>query len=283
MNEESCPQNICGKNLRKAIQKIENDSRYKPTCCLGPAGPTGPTGPAGPTTVDVGITTTSDPGTLATVTNTGTNQNAVFSFTIPRGATGATGPQGLQGIQGLIGPTGPTGAIGATGATGPQGLQGIQGLIGPTGPTGATGATGATGPTGPTATIDSILVDNDGSQTVTANSLVDLGETINSTGTSLTFADPDTVNLVEPGTYLISYESLISNTAGSPGDVEASLLINGTVINNASEYVPATQTQTQINLQHNVTITEPATVQIQNTSTVSNIYHDSSLSIIRLG
>ena len=241
MNNENCPQNVCGNNLSRAIRKIQEDSQYKPTCCFGPTGATGPTGPAGPTTVDVGITTTGDPGTEATVTNVGTNQDAVFNFVIPRGATGATGP------------------IGATGATGP------------------------TGPTGPTATIDSILVDNDGTQTVTANSFVDLGETINSTGTSLTFTEPDTVNLVEPGTYLISYESLISNTAGSPGDVGASLLINGTVINNAAEYVPATQTQTQINLQHNVTITEPATVQIQNASSVSNTYHDLSLSILRLG
>ena len=144
MNND-CPQNICGNNLERAYRKIENDSQYKPTCCFGP---TGPTGPAGPTTVDVGITTTSDPGTQATVTNVGTNQNAIFSFSIPRGATGATGATGLQGIQGLTGATGPTGPTGATGATGATGLQGIQGLTGATGPTGPTGATGATGATG---------------------------------------------------------------------------------------------------------------------------------------
>jgi len=48
----------------------------------------------------VGTTTTGAAGTQASVTNTGTSTNAVFAFTIPRGATGATGPQGPQGIPG---------------------------------------------------------------------------------------------------------------------------------------------------------------------------------------
>ena len=132
MNNENCPQNVCGNNLSRAIRKIQEDSQYKPTCCFGPTGATGPTGPAGPTTVDVGITTTGDAGTEATVTNVGTNQDAVFNFVIPRGATGATGPIGATGATGPTGPTGPTGATGATGLTGPQGIQGITGPTGPT-------------------------------------------------------------------------------------------------------------------------------------------------------
>ena len=75
-------------------------------------GPTGPTGPAGATTIDVGTTTTTDPGTNASVTNVGTNENVILNFSIPRGATGPTGPQGLQGEVGATGPTGPTGAAG---------------------------------------------------------------------------------------------------------------------------------------------------------------------------
>src|SRR5574344_3038498 len=78
----------------------------------------GPTGPTGPATITVGTTVTGSPGTNASVTNQGTNQNAVLNFTIPQGLTGATGP---------------------------------------TGPTGAT----------PTISLDSILVSNDGLQTVT--------------------------------------------------------------------------------------------------------------------
>jgi hypothetical protein len=66
----------------------------------GPQGVQGPQGPQGPTTLSVGTTTTGASGTSASVTNTGTATNAVFAFTIPRGATGATGAQGTQGIPG---------------------------------------------------------------------------------------------------------------------------------------------------------------------------------------
>jgi hypothetical protein len=127
-------------------------------------------GGGGTVTVNVGSTTTGQPGTNASVTNTGTSQAVVLAFVIPRGdvgPTGATGPQGPQGLtgptcatgpqgpQGLTGPSGatgpqgPQGLTGATGATGPQGPQGLQGDTGPTGPTGPQGSTGPTGATGP--------------------------------------------------------------------------------------------------------------------------------------
>ena len=62
----------------------------------------GATGPAGgAATLAVGTTTTGEPGTTATVTNTGTSEAAIFDFTIPQG------------------PTGPAGEVGATGPTGP--------------------------------------------------------------------------------------------------------------------------------------------------------------------
>lgn len=40
-------ENNCGRNLKRALEKIKNDSKYKPSCCIGPIGPTGPTGPTG--------------------------------------------------------------------------------------------------------------------------------------------------------------------------------------------------------------------------------------------
>lgn len=86
--------------------------------------------------VAIGTTTTGEVGTDASVTNSGTSKDAVFNFTIPRGATGAQGPQGAQGPKGDTGPTGPTG---------PQGEQGIQGPIGPTGPQGEQGIQGPAG------------------------------------------------------------------------------------------------------------------------------------------
>lgn len=45
-------------------------------------------------TVAVGSTTTGNPGTNASVTNSGSSSAAVFNFTIPRGAQGAEGPEG---------------------------------------------------------------------------------------------------------------------------------------------------------------------------------------------
>ena len=61
-------------------------------------GPPGPQGPAGTNaTIAIGTTTTSNPGTNASVTNTGTTNNAVLNFTIPRGNTGPIGPQGPTG------------------------------------------------------------------------------------------------------------------------------------------------------------------------------------------
>lgn len=52
-------------------------------------GSKGDTGTAA--TVSVGSTTTGNPGTNASVTNSGSSSAAVLNFTIPRGATGATG------------------------------------------------------------------------------------------------------------------------------------------------------------------------------------------------
>lgn len=76
----------------------------------GPQGLQGETGPAGTAaTISVGTTTTGEPGTNASVTNSGTSSAAVFNFTIPRGVVGATGPQGETGSQGPKGDTGDPG------------------------------------------------------------------------------------------------------------------------------------------------------------------------------
>ena len=52
-------------------------------------GETGPTGEAA--TIRVGTVTTGDPGTEASVTNSGTDQEAVLDFVIPRGENGGSG------------------------------------------------------------------------------------------------------------------------------------------------------------------------------------------------
>ena len=73
---------------------LEEGKRYKQRCCI--VGPTGPRGPSGPATISVGDTVTGDPGTEASVTNTGTNENVILTFTIPQGPTGPQGPSGTS-------------------------------------------------------------------------------------------------------------------------------------------------------------------------------------------
>lgn len=82
----------------------------------GPQGPTGPTGPQGPqgpkgdtgnqgpagtaASISIGTVTTGQPGSLVSVTNSGTSTNAIFNFSIPRGNDGAQGPAGqVQDVQ----------------------------------------------------------------------------------------------------------------------------------------------------------------------------------------
>jgi mannose-6-phosphate isomerase-like protein (cupin superfamily) len=74
--------------------------------------------PGGSTvSVNVGETTTGEPGTNASVTNSGDETNVVLNFTIPRGKTGPQGPQGKPGADGKTGPQGPAGSGVATGGT----------------------------------------------------------------------------------------------------------------------------------------------------------------------
>ncbi len=55
-------------------------------------------------TVTAGTTTTVDPETPASVTQTGTAENVILNFSIPRGVTGAQGPQGEPGADATITP-----------------------------------------------------------------------------------------------------------------------------------------------------------------------------------
>lgn len=170
-------------------------------------GPTGPTGPQGPASIAVGVTTTTDPGTNASVTNVGTDDNVILNFNIPRGETGPIGPQGIPGTEGPTGPTGPQGLqglqgiqgpTGPTGPTGPQGLQGIQGPTGPTGPT---------GPAGPTAIETygrkyNTSTDNISLETNVAQN-IPLGN--NGPTNNITTATQNTLTITENGVYLVEY------------------------------------------------------------------------------
>ena len=143
----------------------------------GPQGPTGAQGPAGtPATVSIGAVNTTNAGTNATITNSGTASAAIFNFNIPRGATGAQGNEGPQGIAGTRGSKIYTGVNAPTSSNpASSGLLGndqylatstgnwyiydasgsgawsLQGNV--KGPQGLKGDTGATGPTGPSGNV----------------------------------------------------------------------------------------------------------------------------------
>lgn len=169
-------------------------------------GPTGPTGPAGPATITVGNTTTGDPGTRASVTNVGTNENAILNFTIPAGVQGATGPEGptgptgprgLTGPQGSIGLQGPAGPTGPTGPAGAQGAQGVQGVQGPAGPT---------GPTGPSLSTFGRKYDN-ATNSLNLEANIAQNVALGSTGptNNVTTATQNTLTITQNGVYLVEY------------------------------------------------------------------------------
>ena len=89
--------------------------------------------------VSVGDTQTGSAGSDAEVYATGTEQNLILNFVIPRGRPGDIGPAGPQGPAGPKGETGERGQQGEkgeTGATGPQGEQGDKGEKGDPGSAG---------------------------------------------------------------------------------------------------------------------------------------------------
>ena len=167
-------------------------------------GPTGPTGPQGPASIAVGVTTTTDPGTNASVTNVGTDDNVILNFNIPKGETGPIGPQGIQGPTGPTGPTGPQGL---------QGLQGIQGPTGPTGPQGLQGLQGIQGPTGPTGPAGPTAIETYGSKYNTSTDNISLETNIaqniplgnNGPTNKITTATQNTLTITENGVYLVEY------------------------------------------------------------------------------
>ena len=118
-----------GKEVQEAIDnalnkfpiQIENKANVSNVLSKDNEEPYTPTGTYNPATkgyvdskqvvVGVGTTTTGEPGTQASVTNTGTPSAPVFSFTIPKGDKGETGAQGVQGVQGKDGAKGDAATI----------------------------------------------------------------------------------------------------------------------------------------------------------------------------
>lgn len=133
------PQGIQGETGLQGPQGIQGERGPQgPQGLAGPSGEMGPTGPSGAagTTPNITIGTVSS-GDNAAVNISGTPENPVLNFVLPKGE------KGDPGIQGPTGETGPTGPTGESGPAGPTGATGSQGPIGLTGPTGAPGQDGS--------------------------------------------------------------------------------------------------------------------------------------------
>lgn len=217
---------------------LEEGKKHQERCCIvGPTGPRGPIGPQGPATITVGNTITTDPGTEAKVTNVGTNENAILTFSIPAGATGPQGPTGprgpvgSQGLQGIVGPTGPTGPRGATGLTGQQGPAGATGQTGPQGPIGPAGPAGPPG-TSVESTYGSKYSSASETINITANTsqIVPLASSAPMRG--ITGVTANALTIPATGVYKIDY--YFQGSSNMQATVILEVLENGTPISNTS-------------------------------------------------
>lgn len=182
----------------------------------GPAGTPGKDGADGKNgadgkaaTVTIGTVTTGEPGTSATVTNSGTANAAILDFSIPRGATGAAGADGKDGAAGPAGADGvsPTVTLAAitggtrltiTDANGDHSadiLNGAAGAAGEPGPAGKDGKDGKNGTDGVSPTVS--VAQNDTGATITitdksgAHTATILNGAAGATGPAYTLTDSD--------------------------------------------------------------------------------------------
>ena len=200
-----------------------------------PAGATGTNGADGTAaTVQVGTTTTGAPGTNASVTNTGTESNAVLNFVIPAGATGANGADGATGADGTaatvqVGTT-TTGAPGTNASvtnTGTESNAVLNFVI----PAGATGASAAE-------SRPSVLAVQDTTeQALTENTPVSFAVNLLQSGTDLTHAAGSNQITVEtPGIYQAAFTAEVSptGTATLPLTISLSLEQGTTILETSS-------------------------------------------------
>ncbi len=101
------PQGLQGIQGKEGPQGLQG--QQGPKGDIGPQGPKGNAGSDGKSaTITIGNVTTGEANMDASVTNSGTENAAIFNFIIPKGAKGDIGPQGQQGDRGEKGEQGNT-------------------------------------------------------------------------------------------------------------------------------------------------------------------------------
>lgn len=161
----------------------------------------------------------------------------------------------------------------------------VQGSTGPTGPRGPTGFTGPTGPTGPTgsafASSQGYFV-NVASQAVASNADIPLASNVVLNGTDISKIAGSSSATLQPGTYIISYNTDAVVPAGGTSALVA-LFVNGV------SYAGQTSTQTAtagstVNLSGTavVVLGFAQTVSLRNTGALSTNFSNTALSVVKL-
>ena len=208
--------NNCNDNYDRIKKKIEEERERCKYCYIqGPRGAKGERGERGPVTIKVGKVETIEPTLPAEVINTGTADDVILDFKIPKGDKGEEGEMGPRGLPGEIGRTEHI-AIDETETLEPgeeaqvmdtfedwvhhltfqipQGIQGPRGIQGPAGPPG-TNFVSAYG-------IRYAMMDTQ----ITLEQAIDTTIPLAETGVSLfTEYTNNGIKIKESGVYLISY------------------------------------------------------------------------------
>ena len=247
---------------------------------MGPTGPAGTNGATGPTgtsaTITIGTVTTGEPGDPVEVTNSGTDQEAVFDFVIPRGADGETGPTGPAATI-TIG-TVTTGEPGDPAEVTNSGTDenAILDFVIPRGDTGPAGGApevlATTDSTGQPSTAGGALIFND-------NPLI--------SGTAITHAAGSTdIEILEPGIYQVSFQSSIAVNTGTA--IPSSLTLRAQFINADIPGAVSTHTFTATsevaNMSFNVPFQAAGPGILRITADASGYtFQDIGLTVFRLG
>ena len=210
-------------------------------------------------TITVGTTSTGNPGTSASVTNSGTSSAAVFNFVIPRGADGQNGTNGQDGAPGAaatitVGST-TTGGAGTNASVTNSGTSSAA-VLDFVIPKGDTGDTGATGPTGPGAIADyahyETILNSDQtsgtfSYTATKNGFVLLTMGANNTRafSTIQVRPSGTTTDINVGSFVISAHSSSGNTQittcyplGTGDTLKATNLSSNVFVTSRTIFVP---------------------------------------------
>ncbi|MFM9279728.1 hypothetical protein [Paenibacillus jiagnxiensis] len=139
---------------------------------------------------------------------------------------------------------------------------------GASGATGATGATGVTGPTGPTFATSSGTFSASNLTDVDVGANFPLNQVVNN-GTAFTLSGGDTINISEPGSYLVNYWAQ-GDATGPPQLIAVALRVNGAIVSATSRMTQQVDTgwnYLQVNGSYilNVTTT-PTTLNLVNRS-----------------